>query len=135
MARLLAHPARRGRTVRALRLSARLAAGGGWRRRLALRTAAGERERLLLALAPLLEQLPGPAAVMRLEAVALGPAAGEQLSLASPEQQRRRRIGEAVRQARAAGGSEAVLRVLEVDPDSRVPERREALMPFPEEPA
>ena len=135
VARLLAHPARRGRTVRALRLSARLAAAGGWRRRLALRTAAGERERLLLALAPLLEQLPGPAAVMRLEAVALGPAAGEQLSLASPEQQRRRRIGEAVRQARAAGGSEAVLRVLEVDPDSRVPERRETLMPFPEEPA
>ena len=134
VARLLAHPARRGRTVRALRLSARLAAGGGWRQRLALRTAASERERLLLALAPLLEQLPGPAAVLRLEAVALGPAAGEQLSLAGPEQQRRRRIGEAVRQARAAGGSEAVLRVLEVDPSSRVPERREALMPFPEEP-
>ena len=35
--------------------------------------------------------------------------------------------------ARAAGGSEAVLRVLEVDPDSRVPERRDVLMPFPEE--
>lgn len=134
VARLLAHSGRRGRSVRALRLSARLAAGGGWRRRLALRTAATERERLLLALAPLLAQLPGPVAVLRLEAVALGPASGEQLSLASPEQQRRRRIGEAVRQARAAGGSEAVLRVLEVDPDSRVPERREALMPFPEEP-
>jgi protein ImuB len=134
VARLLAHSGRRGRSVRALHLSARLAAGGGWRRRLALRTAATERERLLLALAPLLAQLPGPVAVLRLEAVALGPASGEQLSLASPEQQRRRRIGEAVRQARAAGGSEAVLRVLEVDPDSRVPERREALMPFPEEP-
>jgi protein ImuB len=133
VARLLAHPARRGRTLRALRLSARLAAGGGWRQRLALRTATGERERLLLALAPLLDQLPGPAAVLRLEAVALGPAAGEQLSLAGPEQQRRRRIGEAVRQARAAGGRDAVMRVLEVDPTSRVPERREALMPFPEE--
>ena len=69
--------------------------------------------------------------MLRLETVALGPAVGEQLSLASPEQQRRRRIGEAVRQARAAGGSEAVLRVLEVDPASRVPERREVLMPFP----
>ena len=134
VARLLAHSERRGRSVRALRLSARLAAGGGWRQRLALRAAATERERLLLVLAPLLEQLPGPAAVLRLEAVALGPAAGEQLSLASPEQQRRRRIGEAVRQARVAGGSEAVLRVLEVDPSSRVPERRELLMPFPEDP-
>ena len=131
VARLLAHSERRGRSVRALRLSARLAAGGGWRRRLALRAAATERERLLLVLAPLLEQLPGPAAVLRLEAVALGPAAGEQLSLASPEQQRRRRIGEAVRQARAAGGSEALLRVLEVDPSSRVPERREAADALP----
>jgi protein ImuB len=135
VARLLAHSERRGRSVRALRLSARLAAGGGWRQRLALRAAATERERLLLVLAPLLEQLPGPAAVLRLEAVALGPATGEQLSLASPEQQRRRRIGEAVRQARAAGGSEAVLRVLEVDPSSHVPERRELLMPFPEDPS
>jgi protein ImuB len=132
--RLLAHPERRGRTVRALRLSARLAAGGGWRRRLALRTAVNERERLLLVLVPLLSLLPGPAAVLRLEAVALGPAAGEQLSLSGPDEQRRRRLSEAVRQARAAAGSEAVLRVLEVDPGSRVPERREMLMPFPEEP-
>jgi protein ImuB len=133
IARLLAHPERRGRTMRALRLSARLAAGGGWRRRVTLRSAGSERDRLAAVLLPQLALLPGPAGVLRLEAVALGPATGEQLSLASPDEQRRRRISEAVRQARAAGGSEAVLRVLEVDPDSRVPERREVLMPFPEE--
>jgi protein ImuB len=133
ISRLLAHPERRGRTLRALRLSARLAAGGGWRRRATLRSAASERERLADLLMPLLSLLPGPASVLRLEAVSLGPAAGEQLSLAGPDEQRRRRIGEAVRQARAAGGSDAVLRVLEVDPASRVPERREVLMPFPEE--
>lgn len=132
IARLLAHPERRGRTVRALRISARLAAGGGWRRRAALRSAAGDRQRLATLLIPLLGLLPGPASVLRLEAVALGPAGGEQLSLAGPDEQRRRRISEAVRQVRAAGGNEAVLRVLEVDPDSRVPERREVLMPFPE---
>lgn len=135
LARLLAHPERKGRTVRALRLSARLSSGGGWRKQLPLRSATVERERLLLALLPILALLPGPADVLRLETVALGPPAGEQLSLASPDQQRRRRIGEAVRQARAAGGSEAVLRVLEVDPASRIPERREVLMPFPEEQA
>jgi protein ImuB len=33
LARLLAHPGRRGRTIRSVRLSARLAAGGGWMRR------------------------------------------------------------------------------------------------------
>lgn len=133
VARLLAHPGRRGRTFRALRLSARLAAGGGWRRRIALRSAGSERGRLAAVLVPLLAMLPGPAATLRLEAVSLGAASGEQMALSGPTEQRRRKIAEAVRQARAAGGSEAVLRVLEVDPTSRVPERREVLMPFPEE--
>jgi protein ImuB len=130
IARLLVHRERRGRTVRALRLSAQLAAGGGWRRQVALRRAETERDRLASALLPQLALLPGPAATLRLEAVALGPAAGEQLTLTGPEEERRRRISEAVRQARAAGGGEAVLRVLEVDPGSRVPERRDMLMPW-----
>jgi nucleotidyltransferase/DNA polymerase involved in DNA repair len=132
IARLLAHRGRRGRMVRALRLSARLAAGGGWRRQVALRRASSEPARLTDALLPHLSLLPAPAAILRLEAVALGPETGDQLSLAGPEEQRRRRITEAVRQTRSAAGPEAVLRVLEVDPESRVPERREVLMPYPE---
>jgi protein ImuB len=118
-----------------LRLSARLAAGGGWRRQIALRRASADRARLADALLPHLALLPAPAATLRLEAVALGPETGEQLTLSSPEQERRRRITEAVRQTRSAAGADAVLRVLEVDPESRVPERREVLMPFPEEPS
>jgi protein ImuB len=133
ISRLLAHGERRGRTLRALRLSARLAAGGGWRRQIALRRASADRARLTDALLPHLTLLPAPAAALRLEAVALGPETGDQLTLSSPEQERRRRISEAVRQTRSAAGADAVLRVLEVDPDSRVPERREVLMPFPEE--
>ena len=82
---------------------------------------------------PLLSLLPAPAAVLRLEAISFGPAAGEQLAMAGPDEQRRRRLGEAVRQTRAAAGGDAVLRVLAVDPASRVPERREVLMPFPED--
>jgi protein ImuB len=133
ISRLLAHRGRRGRTLRALRLSARLAAGGGWRRQIALRRASADQARLTDALLPHLSLLPAPAATLRLEAVALGPETGEQLSVASPEEERRRRISEAVRQTRSAAGADAVLRVLEVDPESRVPERREVLMPFPEE--
>jgi nucleotidyltransferase/DNA polymerase involved in DNA repair len=134
ISRLLAHSARRGRMLRTLRLSATLAAGGGWRRQIALRRASADRARLGDALLPHLGQLPAPAATLRLEAVALGPETGEQLSLSSPEEQRRRRIAEAVRQTRSAAGADSVLRVLEVDPESRIPERREVLMPFPEEP-
>jgi protein ImuB len=133
ISRLLAHSGRRGRTLRTMRLSARLAAGGGWRRQVALRRASADRSRLADALLPHLTLLPAPAAALRLEAVALGPETGEQLSLSSPEEQRRRRIAEAVRQTRSAAGADSVLRVLEVDPESRIPERREVLMPFPEE--
>jgi protein ImuB len=133
ISRLLAHPVRRGRTLRALRLSARLAAGGGWRRQIALRRASAEPARLSDALLPHLSLLPAPATTLRLEATALGPETGEQLTLSGPEEMRRRRISEAVRQTRSAAGTDSVLRVLEVDPDSRIPERREVLMPWTEE--
>ena len=43
---------------------------------------------------------------------------------------RARRLREAVRQARVAAGPEAALRVLAVEPGSRVPERRAVLTPF-----
>jgi protein ImuB len=131
--RLLAHPARRGRTFRRLRLAARLAAGGSWRAEATLREASASAERLLLALSPKLTELPSPALRLELGAVALGPVGHEQVPLVRGARERRRaRLAEAVRQARAAGGRDAVLRVLEVDPGSRVPERRARLAPFPE---
>ena len=132
ISRLLSHGGRRGRTLRTLRLSARLAAGGGWRRQVALRRASADRSRLADALLPHLALLPAPAGTLRLEAVALGPETGEQLSLSSPAEERRARITEAVRQTRSAAGADSLMRVLEVDPESRVPERREVLMPYPE---
>ena len=133
--RLLACPARRGRSVRRLRLAARLAGGGSWRSEVTLREASADPERLRLALFPRLEGLPGPASSLSVRALRLGPPAHEQQTLRrSPGECRRERLGEAVRQARAAGGRDAVMRVLEVDPDSRVPERRVLLTPFPAQP-
>jgi hypothetical protein len=46
------------------------------------------------------------------------------------QRDRRRRLAEAVRQARAIAGKDAVLRVLDADSESRVPERRSMLTPF-----
>jgi protein ImuB len=129
--RLLAHPARRGRSLRRLRLGVRLAGGGSWRSVAALRRAGADPSRLRLALLPKLEELPGPAASLSLQALETGPPASDQATLAeSAQANRRRRIAEAVRQARAVAGKDAVLRVLEVDSDSRVPERRSLLTPF-----
>jgi protein ImuB len=131
--RLLAHPARRGRTIRRLRLEAAIAPGGGWRTEVAMRSATANAQRLRLALAPKLAELPGPASWVGVRALELGPEAGDQPALArSPAEERRGRLSEAVRQARAAAGRDAVLQVVEVDPGSRVPERRALLTPFPE---
>jgi hypothetical protein len=68
---------------------------------------------------------------LRLRALQRGPPARDQATLdESALKSRRRRLAEAVRQARAIAGKDAVLRVLEVDSGSRVPERRSLLTPF-----
>jgi protein ImuB len=129
--RLLAHPARRGRTIRKLRIEAKLAAGGGWRCEAVMRSASTDSGRLLTVLSPRLAELPGPASWLGLRALDLGPEAGEQPTLGrAAAEQRRERLSEAVKQVRSAAGRDAVLRVLEVDPGSRVPERRAILTPF-----
>ena len=131
--RLLARPERRGRALRALRLGARFVERGTWRRDVPLRQAHSSRERLRLALLPRLGELPAPIERLSLTVVAYGPPVADQLSFQRPdEQERRNRLAEALRQTRAAAGSESVLRVLEVEPDSRVPERRAFLTPFAE---
>lgn len=131
--RLLADPRRRGRTIRSFRLEARLAGGGSWSAAVPMRSATGSGERILLAVGPKLEQLPEPAAVLALRALELGPGGAAQPPLApDPGAVRRARIGEAVRQTRAAAGRDAVLRVVEVDPGSRVPERWAMLAPHGE---
>ena len=67
----------------------------------------------------------GPGAQRRIEA------AGAQRSLGDdPGERRRERLAEAVRQVRAAAGRDSMLRVLDVDPGSRVPERWAALAPY-----
>ena len=129
--RILAAPARRGRTVRRLGVGARLAGGGSWGAEVVLRQASADGRRLRLALGPKLHELPGPASALTLRAVELGPPARDQPALEpSPRERRRKRIAEAVSQARAAAGRDAVLRVLEVEPDSRVPERRAIFTPY-----
>jgi protein ImuB len=136
VARVLSRPERRGRTLRALGLAARFVEGGTWRTKATLRGASADAGRLQLVLAPKLAELPAPAESIALEVEAWGPPAQDQGRLVedrSPAGVRRARIAEAVGQLRQAVGPEAALRVLEVDPDSRLPERRAVLAPYPVE--
>ena len=129
--RLVARRERRGRTFRSVVLSAALVEGGTWRLRMTFREAHADPRRMRLALAPRLAELPAPADVLRLRVEGLGPPAGLQRSLiAEPAAIRAARLREAVRQARAVAGPDAALRIVPVDPDSRVPERRHTLAPW-----
>jgi protein ImuB len=129
--RLLARRERRGRTLRAVVVSAVLVEGGTWRTWLTFREALADPRRMRLVLVPKLVELPAPADALRLRVEAFGPPAADQSSLlAAPAAVRAARLREAVRQARAAAGPDAALRIIPVDPDSRVPERRLALAPW-----
>jgi protein ImuB len=130
--RLLARRERRGRTLRAVALSAVLVEQGGtWREQFVFREALADSVRMRLALTPRLALIPAPADVLRLAVERFGPPASDQRPLLEdPAAARMARLREAIRQARTAAGPDAALRVLEVDPGSRVPERRAVLAPF-----
>ncbi len=112
-----------------------LLAGGAWRERVVFRQALADPERIRLALAVRLLVLPAPAAALRLTVERFGPAPGEQRALFDKDPAhsaaRAARLREAIAQVRAVGGPDAALRAVCVDPDSRVPERRVVLAPFP----
>lgn len=131
--RVLARQERRGRTLRTVTLSAVLVEGGGtWRESVAFREALSDPERMCLALIPHLARVPAPVSTLRLTVERFGPAGGEQQTLLhDPVQARRSRLREAVHQAQAATGQEAALRILQINPDSRFPERRMLLAEEP----
>lgn len=131
--RLLASPARKQRTVVALRLSASLCGGGSWSKEQTLGRPSASARSIRTVLAPRLEALPGPAAELRLRATALGPPVADQCELPlAGRERRRRRLAAAVREVHAAAGPDALLRVIDADPRSGLPERRAFLAPLPE---
>lgn len=160
VSRLLARGERRGRTLRAVILSARLLTGGGWRERVVFRQALADPERIWLALSLRVMRVPAPAAELTLAVERFGPPLGDQGALFTAQalgqafregeadgpaprstpvrgsghspSPRRLRLREAIAQVRAVAGREATLRAVCVDPDSRVPERRVVLAPFSE---
>jgi nucleotidyltransferase/DNA polymerase involved in DNA repair len=125
----LARPERRDRFVRKVALSARIVGGGSWRRSLTLREPSAEADRIRVALAPKLAELPGPVVELQLELVELTEAAGRQLELLAAGGEDRTRLREGLRQVRASTGSGSVCTVVEVAPWSRIPETRALFVP------
>src|SRR6266853_2074324 len=126
---VLGRPERRDRFVRKVALGARLVGGGSWRRTLTLREPSTEADRIRIALAPRLAELPAPVLELRLELVELTEATGRQLELLAAGAEDRSRLSEGLRQVRASTGSGSVCTVVEVAPWSRIPETRALFVP------
>ncbi|HEU5105288.1 MAG TPA: hypothetical protein VFU11_05560 [Solirubrobacterales bacterium] len=127
--RLLAAPRRKGRTILGLRFGARFASGGSWAIEQGLGQPTASARVLYSLLALRLGELPQPATALRLRAIGLGSVAIDQLDLVGGD--RRDRLRAALRELGATQGSEALLKILPVDNESRVPERRAVLTPHP----
>lgn len=141
--RALASPARRGRSVRGVRLSATLEDGGSWSTRAILREPTGRKERIAFILRSRVDLAPPPRAVesLQLELFRFGPPS-TQMGLFEPKRDAPRKLGgletsegallpavrEAASQLALRLGEGALFRVLELQPESRIPERRHALL-------
>ncbi len=80
---------------------------------------------------PSLACVTGPVETLVIRADASGALAGHQLAIIEPGAvERTRRAREAIRQVRSVQGDEAVLRLVELEPWSQLPERRWALVPY-----
>jgi len=129
--RLLSRPERDCLTLRAVDLAAGLDTGGTWSKRVCFREPLADRRRMMLALSTVFEGLPSPARSVRLAAVSFGPPTADQRSLFDePAAARIERLRQAILQSRQLAGAEPALRAVEIEPDSRLPERRMALVPF-----
>jgi hypothetical protein len=96
---------------------------------MALREPTAEADRIRIALAPKLAELPAPVVELRIELVELTEAAGRQLELLAAGAEDRTRLREGLRQVRASTGSGSVCTVVEVAPWSRIPETRALFVP------
>ncbi|MYH09172.1 MAG: hypothetical protein F4143_03285 [Gemmatimonadales bacterium] len=141
--RALEHPRRRGKSVRGLRVSASLEDGGSWSIRAIAREPTSEPERLGVFLRSriALDRPCRAVETLRLELFRFGPASA-QTGLFDPKEGAARVLGSletkdgellpafrrAARVLRLRLGAAALYRVLELEPNSRIPERRHALM-------
>jgi DNA polymerase-4/protein ImuB len=131
----LQRPESRGRAVRGLRLRVVLEDGRTWERTVTFREPVGNGERMLVALKQKIEvgerELPAPFTEVELTLFGLCGESALQGNLFRTERGRQlERVAEAARQLKARFGRPILNRVVEVEPWSRIPERRFALIDY-----
>ena len=132
LGRALRQPQVRRRFVRVLRIQATTEDDQAWQRTRVLKEPTGDRARLWTAIRPSLEvaELPGPIAELTLELGGLTTESGRQVGLFREYARRREQLDEMVRHLKVRYGQSPLLRVVAVEPWSRIPERRHALIDY-----
>jgi nucleotidyltransferase/DNA polymerase involved in DNA repair len=132
LTRLLRQPAMNGRAARRMALRALLSDGRCWERAIVFREATADEEEMLCVLKTAIEAAPLTAPIEELTVELSGFAGerGKQEGFFSGGRRRQPQIAEAVRQLKARYGRSPVAQVVEVEPWSRIPERRYALIDY-----
>jgi nucleotidyltransferase/DNA polymerase involved in DNA repair len=132
LARLLGQPAMRGRAARRMTLRALLSDGRSWERAVVFREASADREQMLCVLKSAIEGAPltAPIEELAIELSGFAQEMGKQQGFFSSNGRQRRQVAESIRQLKARYGRSPVLQILEVEPWSRIPERRHALIDY-----
>lgn len=143
--RALSRPARRGRSVTSARMGAHLEGGGSWFVEAVFREPTARRERIASPLRSKMSLSPPPKAVetLLLELVRFGATSTQTALFDRKEAHGRAERGrdlaqgevpvslkDAVKELKLRLGHSPLYRVVEVDPWSRIPERRHALLSF-----
>jgi len=133
LSRAVRQPRFRGRAARRARLLAVDERGGAYDRTVTFKSALAGRRALWTVLRPYLAEarLPAPVSEISIELDGLCPQRGQQGELLPPRMApQRERLEECLRQLKARYGYCPVGRVVAVEPWSRIPERRLALIDF-----
>jgi DNA polymerase-4/protein ImuB len=129
--RAFARPELRSRNVRQARLRVLIEENRSWEKEMTFREPVG-RERLIEILGHRLAavELPGAAEALTLELIGLAAETAHQELLPGLRPRRTRPLVEVARQLKQRYGESPLYRVVEVEPWSRIPERRHALLAF-----
>jgi len=132
LSRLFRQPTLRHRAVRQMRLRAALSDSRSWERTVTFREATADRDQMLYVLRCTLEAaLPSrPVEEMEVTLSGLTGETGKQEGLFTAKGHRRAQLEEALRQLKARFGQSPVYHIVEVEPWSRIPERRLALIDY-----
>ena len=132
LGRAFARPEVGGRYVRTATIESHVYRLPPWVKKFGFKEALGSRDRALFALKSRLDSvtLPGPLEDMKLTLSGLTGESGIQTNLFS-DVRKQEQLKEMMRQLEALlGGKPPIYQMKEIEPWSRIPERRQALVPF-----